>query len=284
MEISTTASEGSPFNSLNPDGSQATWLEAVSEPKRRKAFIWRAGVGTGIALLIWSLQFASGTLFSSVALWGLIPLAIGLLSAYSTYQAAEVRRYSTTTNARTRKQRLRRAGPWWAIGFVSIGLVWWIQFEKGNFQQAWWYVWPLLLFFIVGLGLYRLSREIVLTADAAAAQAHFEKLAQQPSTTPTEPTAFDRFVERPFVHYPLAAALLAGAYYFAFESQEKSSGWVALGCLSLAGLAAHEAAKWLLGLSLIGVLIWAIVAGISILPVSAAIIIGALIIAGSLKR
>lgn len=30
MEISTTASEGSPFNSLNPDGSQATWLEALN--------------------------------------------------------------------------------------------------------------------------------------------------------------------------------------------------------------------------------------------------------------
>ena len=222
MEIDITASEDSPFNSLNPDGSLTTWFEAVPEPKRRKAFIWRAGVGTGIALLIWSLQFANGTLFSSVVLWGLVPLAIGLLSAYSTYQAAEVRRYSTTTVVRTKKQRLRRAGPWWTIGFVSIGLIWWIQSKTGNFQQAWWYVWPLLFFLVVGLGLYRLRRETVLTADAATTKAYFEKLAQQPSTTPTEPTAFDRFVERPFVRYSVAAALLAGAYWFAFESQEKS--------------------------------------------------------------
>lgn len=76
--------------------------------------------------------------------------------------------------------------------------------------------------------------------------------------------------------------LLWAAYFFA--NDPKSKPWVWVVCVFWAMVAAKEVAFWLLGA---GVIVGVLVLGFNIvaaLPVSVAITIGALIIAGALKK
>ena len=85
------------------------------------------------------------------------------------------------------------------------------------------------------------------------------------------------------MRYPLAGLFLYGAYYFG-TSDVKNGGWYSAGALVLAAISARELSRWLLFMAFAGAIIWALVAGISALPVSAAIIVGALIIASAIKK
>ncbi|GCB02949.1 hypothetical protein PSUB009319_05800 [Ralstonia sp. SET104] len=276
--------EGKPVFT-SEDGTPATWLEVPPERTRRKALAWRAGIGLMLAIILWGLQLNDGVLDIAHGWVGAVPFAIGLAWGLLAYRNGvdAVRRYTTVRVNYTVRERFYRALPWWVTSIAITGLVWWVQLEHAQFTEYWWYAWPMLPFFLVGIGLFRLRASDELSPSAKKAKTYFNMLAEQ-TREQSGRSSLDDFLEKPAVRYALAALLLYGAYYFAVEFQARNSGWIALGAFVGAGALAHELSKWLFGLALIGVIIWAFIAGISALPVSAALIIGALIIASAMQK
>lgn len=271
---------------INEDGTPATWLHVIPERDRRAAFACRASIGFAIAFGLWALQYSNGVLDLTRGWFGIVPIAIGLAFAWRAYRKATIRRFSTVRVLFTGTQRIKRALKWWCAA-VGIGaLIWWIQPEGGKFTDYWWYAWPALPVFIVGIGLYLLKGDAVLTPAATKAKVHTDSLEQQAKLDrrASQSASTDAFFESPLVRYPLAGLFLYGAYYFGTAPDVKNGGWYSAGAILLAAIFAKELSRWLLFIAFVGAIIWALVAGISALPVSAAIIVGALIIASAIKK
>ena len=82
-----------------------------------------------------------------------------------------------------------------------------------------------------------------------------------------------------------AVAAFGGAWYFAFEAAHTKNTTSGALLLVLVGLAlAWDAVLWLIGAVVVIAIFTAIFNGIAAMPVSVAIIIGALIIASSNER
>ena len=276
----------------NEDGTPATWLEVIPIEARRKAFLWRAGIGAAAsAALIAVLAWGNTPLIEG--LYGIAwALGLGVLFGAFAYRRKEVRRYSLQMSMYSNQQRLRRAAPWWAWGGAILALVWLLQIADGNFAEQWWYPWPVLAFFLVGLGLYRLKAETTLTPAAARAKIYFDRPqhSASPSTEPAEPAQWEKDLDKivkhvddsPWLRFPLACACVAGAVYFG--SQEYRHAWMLVVAFALfAVVLARELVTWAIGAAIVGAIGWAIFTGLSTLPISAAIIIGAFIIASAMK-
>lgn len=285
MEL-TAGSPSKPESSFkNSDGSPATWVEQVPMTERRKAFARRFVPGLLLALLLWGAQYSDGVLGQDYLIVGLIPLALGSLFGMIAFQKTEVRRYSIGQVRYTPKQRIQRAWKYWAIGGITLVAIWGMQLGYGHFSEHWWYAWPALLPLFVGTGLYLLRGEVTLTPVAAEAKRHFDALEQQAAELGHRaPTFFDKLFASGWFRYPCAAALLYGAYYYAIEYDGKNAGLTALAFLFLAGLCAYEVSKTVLLIALVLGIGWAVVSGLAALPVSLAIIIGALIIASAVSK
>lgn len=293
MSIENAAEESSELETElkqsfpNEDGSPSTWLEVVPLPTRQRAFAWRAALGLLVTGMVWVAQYGNGDLDLVHGLLGLLPFAVGLAFGKRAYwRNTTVRRFATVQVKYSQAQRFRRAFLWWLWGSVIAGLIWWVQPETAHFSEYWWYAWPALPVFIVGLGLYLLKGEAIRTPAATKAKVHFNNLEQQATLERQArwSKAADGFFESALVRYPLAALCLYGAYYFATAPNMNNGGWFAAGATIAAAVLARELSKALLFLALGGAIIWALIAGLSALPVSAAIIIGALIIADAQKK
>ncbi|WP_162633982.1 MULTISPECIES: hypothetical protein [Paraburkholderia] len=211
--------------------------------------------------------------------FGIVPISIGLALGFRAYRKSTVRQFSTVHVRNTELQRFKRARRWWYWAIAAASLIWWLQPEGAQFTDYWWYAWPALPFVVVGLGLYLRKGDAVLTPAATKAKAHYDSLQQARRSA-----SADVFFESPFLRYPLAALSLYGAYYFGTVSGYKHSGWGAAAAIMLAAMLARELSIWLLFIALFGGIAWAAIAGISALPTSAAIVIGALIIASAIKK
>jgi len=228
------------------------------------------------------MQYSNGALDFAHGWFGILPICFGVALGSLVYRDSDtVRRYTTTHARYSVRERFRRALWWWVVGGVIAILIWSVRPEHERFSDYWWYAWPSLPFFLVGVGLFRLKGGEVLSPAAEKAKTYFNMLDEQASASES---SFSEFLELPLVRYPIAVLLLYGAYYFGVESTSKDTGWAAAGCLLIAGLCARELSKWILGIALFGAIAWAVIAGISALPVSAAIIVGALIIADAMKK
>ncbi|WP_454752275.1 hypothetical protein [Cupriavidus necator] len=266
----------------NEDGTPATWLEVIPERDRRRAFAWRAGIGFFVAFILWGLQYGNGALDLAWGWVGLMPIAVGLAMGSLAYRdSTPVRRYTTVRAPYTDPERFYRAFKWWFWPAASVIVFWWVQFEAGSIAKSWWLASLALPFFLVGVYRFRAKEGMALSPAAIKAKVYFDMLEQRADE---QPSLIDKFWQTPFARYPVAALFLYGAYYFGVESVDKDSGWLAIAAIVVAGILARELSKWLLWLALVGAITWAVIAGISALPVSAAIIVGALIIASAMKK
>ena len=279
-----------PEADVSNDAKPASWIEILPPRVRWRAFAWRAGIGLFLAVALWILEYRNGTLSFGNLWFGATPLCIGLFFGALAYRKCEVRRYKQTYVSYTHRERIKRASKWWVCGLVLLALAWGTLLEQGKFAEQWWYASPILLIFLVGMGLYRLKGETSTSSEAAKAKVQAEQARKQAekqaedAANAASQTVIDELMEKPLVRYIIAAALAYGAYYFGAESTSKNAGWAAAGCIALAAIFARELSKWILGLSLVGLIAWAVIAGISALPISAAIIVGAIIIASAVNK
>jgi hypothetical protein len=149
----------------------------------------------------------------------------------------------------------------WAFGYVVI-------MDQVGLETLW-----LLPFLLTGLWLARrFWKTTYVTALTAEAQAN-----RQAAEAENQRKA-EEFEGRWYFRYPLAVLMLWGAW---FMLEKKPHLWWMAAILALAALVqARELALLAIGIGLI----YAVFQGIAALPVSVAIIIGAIIIASALRK
>jgi hypothetical protein len=87
-----------------------------------------------------------------------------------------------------------------------------------------------------------------------------------------------------WLRYPVCTAVFYGSYWSFFE-WERRAGWIFGPLLLLIGIGlARELLFGVLVAMVVGLILWALGAAIAALPVSLAIVIGAMIIAQAMKR
>jgi hypothetical protein len=94
----------------------------------------------------------------------------------------------------------------------------------------------------------------------------------------------EALIDMPLVRYPLAALVLWLAYYASQEWGDWRRWIVVLSAVFWSLWLARELFGWLFGIAVVGGIAWAFFAGVAALPISAAIVVGAIIIALAVRR
>lgn len=204
----------------------------------------------------------------------------GIWWAYKLFAKAEKIVFTSAITPIPLNERLRKAEL--AIG-GTIGVccvVWVLQYANGLLENYWTMVWPLALGGTVFATIFVFdSKFVTLTPEAQQAQQRMVEAKTLQTAVSNE--RFERFFRKWWVRYPLAALIVWGAMWVASKPNEKAGDWLIIGMALLwAAWLAREIAYVLLGVGAI----WLLFKGVAALPVSVAVIIGAIIIAGAMKR
>ena len=268
----------------------STWFEPVAVSYRRV----RAGIAAVIAAalsgwLTW-VQVQNGIFGQAESLWLVVIIAVGAWRWWHWMALREVRRFATVTVTLGAKERMRKAFAFWLLGFGGIAVIWPMQYHFDQLGEHWLAGVPFLLLGLVGTFIFTYARtEKRLTPEAAKLKAHFEAQdaqAGQASSPKVDAISakVEALIDLPLVRYPLAALVLWFAYYVSQEWTDRRS-WIIVLAAACCGLClARELFGWVLGLAVVGGIAWALFAGVAALPVSAAIVIGALIIASAMRK
>ncbi|CAE6864052.1 hypothetical protein R69608_00362 [Paraburkholderia nemoris] len=265
------------------DKASARWLEAIPESRQREAFIWRASAGLLLSITIWAMQYedSANVGFGAVAA-GTVPALIGCLVGWFAYQKDSVRHYATRRLEYSLRRRLAILAIWWLVGTAVVSVIWQAQPQAEPLAKYWWQAWPAILLFIIGFCLYLVRYTTVLSPEANEAMERDDVVRR--SVQAARSAAADKRLESPFVRYPAAALMLYGAYYLAAQANVRHGGWIAAAGVVVAATLARELTGALLLAAIVGGIVWAVAGMLTGIPVGAAIIIGALIIASSNKK
>ncbi|TXH48715.1 MAG: hypothetical protein E6Q93_26225 [Burkholderiaceae bacterium] len=274
----------------SPASSQAvTWIEPVPLAYRRRRGAFALGiaaiVAAGLAFALWR----RGSFDSPELLWILVSLAIGAWRWRYWSQLETVRRFQTERVTLSLGQRVRNAVVFWLLGFGGAAAILAAAFAQDRFEESLLATLPFLLLGLVGVGIFFLKRhDERLSPEAVKLKAHYEALDKDAEVSGDQTVeallAGLKALFRPaWVRYPLAIAVLWFVIDNAQTSDRKGTWMVTAGGVLAAMWLARELSKWLIWLAVVGAVFAALVSGLSALPVSAAIIIGALIIASAMK-
>src|SRR5579862_1553787 len=166
----------------------------------------------------------------------------------------------------TQQQRLRRACRWWSAFLVCCVVVWTLQYRSDQLREYWWYVWPFLLFAVIGVRRYLQRGERVLTPEGVEAK----RVAEEKQRLKKERfgSLLDRLLKKRIVRYPAAAAFIWLAYEWGQDPNKKPVHVIMM--LLLAAMAAWDLILWLLlaGIA-VGVVVF-VFKGVAALPISVA--------------
>lgn len=269
----------------NEDGSPATWLEVVPTAKRWRGFLLFAIPGALLALALWGLQLRAHILSPSTAWGGGLLLGLGALLGAAAFSKDHSRRFSVTPVRYSPRQRLARAWGWVLAGALLEALFIGSALRVGPTTAGALEFWLLALCALPGLarGLHRLFQRqaYVPTAAAASAKAFLDdRVAQRErarTAAPESPAA------RRLRH--LAALPLGALDVYLWVAQPFGyNHWAAALCGLVALACVGELVGVVLVLALVGALLWALFAGLAAIPTSVAIILGAFVLAGMLRR
>lgn len=261
------------------DVQSATWVELVPADYRRL----RAAIAVMAGLVV-SLGFVAIQLHNNAPLSGYwidaIPIAIGAYRSVIWLKTTEVRRYSQEERPLTTNERINSALGWWVIGGLIAITCWVASYSQGRLSELWFlgFLLPSPLF-AVGLVRYLRKSITAMTEDAKLEYLAYEEGRKRKSGEWSG--KFDAFVAKPIVRYPFAVGLLWWAYAIAQSREPKTLEIVLVSFLAL--MAAKELVLWLLGAALLLGAGWLIATGVAALPVSVAVVLGAMIIASRSK-
>jgi len=167
-------------------------------------------------------------------------------------------------------ERRRKTAVYIAIAAASCIAIWGVQYSSDQLADCWWYAWPIALICgIVALKERYTGTKTVLTERGTAVQAQQQRETEHRHA---------EFFNRRWIRYPAAVLIV----WFAVEiwTQKPGAWWLALLALLYAAWFAREVA----GVAIVLGGIYLLFQGIAALPVSVAIVIGALIIASALRK
>lgn len=258
-----------------------SWLEPLPLPYRRMRAFVALTIGVTIAGWMGYLQWSNNVLGQVESVWLIVALAVGGWRFRVWMNMGPVRRYQSSIQPLSIRQRLRKVWPLLLVGFGGAAFVLWVHWSDGMLAQRWMTSLFFLPFGVLGVFICAfLKQEAVLTSEAAKFKAFYD--AQEEKERGAWADRLGELLALKVIRYPGAALLLWAAYYFASDLKTKPWVWVVF--VFWAMVAAKEVALWLLGA---GLVVGVLVLGFNLLaalPVSVAIIIGALIIAGATKK
>ena len=281
---------------VNPDGTRATWVEEI--PKVRRRVIFSACAAPGVILTVWSwIEQASNNAAFGQYLVALLPFAFFAWLGYVFSAESLRRKYSVHTVSIPHRERLILASKWIAGGLLCGGFFLWNTFSLHTLGEQWWApTLATLIFCVPGIYHYLRKRQPVMTPEAIKAKSYYTALTKQLNAAkPAKADVVERTAlwvyERTFVRafgrrgarYVLAVAAFGLAGYLALNGTTKNeSTWAVLAAVGGA-LLAWDALLWLIGAGILIALAIAVFSGMAALPVSVAVIIGALIIASAVS-
>jgi len=262
-----------------------TWLEPVPFGYRRRRANRATAIGALLAL-VWAGLLMNGGNAKLEDYWTVgVPLAVGLWRRYAWLNTPEVRKYATVTVTFSHAERLKLAGKSLGLGLAISAALLAAQYAMGNMKDWLLACVPVLVGAVVAVVAYLRTQTTTFTPGALKAKAWYSQNGGRGPAPPRPaagPSKFDKFLKSAWARYSLAALCFWGAYQFAMA--ETPAPWWVIAAAVLFGLwLSRELSKWLIGTGIaIALAIWAF-HGIAALPVSAAIIIGAIIIASAIK-
>jgi hypothetical protein len=263
------------------DQMDGTWLVSLTFRERLAKLVLRLGSASALTAWLFYSQFQNDAP-APYMLWGFAIFSLGAFFGVRAFGIRERRVFATTEIHYTPMQRWKRAWRYLATGVVMLAVIWWVQAAHDQFFMYWWYAWPALFPITVGVGLYLLRSERVLSASGQFARDQIS--AENAKAADHRKAIVGELLESSPARYLAAAALVYFAFWLATESPSKNAGWLSVAAAIAALVLARELSAWLLGIATLCAVGWLLFAGLAALPLSAAIIIGALIIASSGKR
>jgi hypothetical protein len=223
---------------------------------------------------IWFIQYQHNRLSEK---WGyMVPLiCIGALYSFRRWREMELRSFAGHYEQIPFKGRFQFATQIAFWTFVVCLAIWVLQFFKGWLSHFWWYVWPVAVPGL-GLSLMIILEQQGLVLSPAASQ---EKQRLEEEKRAEEARADDRQLWELewWFRYPMAALGIWLAFQLYLPSKPV---WLPIACLIFAAVCGWELA--LLGVGM--ALLYGAFKVIAALPVSVAVVVGALIIAGAVSR
>jgi hypothetical protein len=264
------------------DDESVTWLETIPKSQRAKSALLRVGAGLVVSLLIWLAQFFSEKEIElAPILIGFIPIFIGAFFALKVFNRLVVRRYAVVSFGLTRDERIKdaRGLAIFAVGYcliIAIALV-----ASGSLSTNWPLLLPGFFFCFLAVWVFFQKGNAVLTPQAAEVKSHFEALEKK--AVEARNLALEKKLNAPSVRYPFACLIAFLSFAFADEIIEgdRLFPWL-LGAAILYLI--REAFLWVAGISIVVGVVILVWHGVGALPVSVAIIIGALIIAAAVAK
>jgi hypothetical protein len=268
---------------LPPSEDAASWLHDLTRAERVRHASREGGLALVLCLCLGAIQWAEEVVNPVAMFWTLVIALMGAWRVGHWTMCGPVRRYRSTTTVLTRAQRWRKARPLLVTGLGAPPVIWVLQGLAGNGAlQAYWTVGLLFMpLALLGLLVFAFVRsETRLTPEAAAMKAHDARVEEQrkQALSGKVDAFFGTLLNLPFVRYPLSVVLFWFAFHFPPDSRVGLRCFLILVVVGLAMWCAREIFKWILGIGLVVGLCWALFRGIAALPVSVAILIGALII------
>lgn len=265
--------------------SAASWLETIPLATRQKQAVVRFTVTASIASLIVYLGFQNGEVEQKSAIWALVIFSWGLWLVWSALKTKTIQRYAVERIPLSTRSRAIKALPFWSLGFGGMFLIWGMQFHFDALAENWLFGLGFAPIALIGQFIFSyLKYETKLTSEAVKQKSRDAFIADQAPKQPSElESHFLKIWSIPIVRYLVAA----GIFWFAFElaQTDHKNKWIFTIVVACMGIAVvHELILFLLGA---GVVIGILVFGFNIvaaLPVSIAVIIGALIIASAVKK
>lgn len=272
----------------NEDGTPATWLEARTPERRRRSFLLFAVPGALLGFALWGWQLHARVLTWSNWWVGALLAGGGLLIGMLAYLPSDSRRFSGALVRYTPRERLNRS--WgWLLAWLLLELFFAAEALGFSFVPGpldpWLFglltvaISPIL---IEGLRIFLRREGLKLTPAAAAAKTYFspEAARQRQAAAASKPET----PAQKRLRYLAALVLALVDVYLWTASTFAHDHALAVLCGLFALLCAGELVGALLALALGGLALWGVFAGLSAVPVSAAVIIGALIIASAVRR
>jgi hypothetical protein len=271
-------------SSLEND-TAVSWSETIPLQVRRKRAIVRLAIATLLAAFFLYMGYSNGEFDNKSLAWSAIIFGIGLILFWTNLNNTKIQRFATERIELSKMQRAKKAFPFWLLGYGGTFSIWGMQYRFDDLKENWHFGLGFLIIALVGHFIYsNLKYENKPTLEAAQLQtAQAESIATEPVIPSEFEMLLERLWERKLVRFPASFALYWSAYELSQSDYPKK--WVFTAFLVIMGLgAAPELIVFVIGAS---VAIALLVFGFNVvasLPVSIAVIIGALIIASALKK
>jgi hypothetical protein len=272
----------------NSDGTPATWVHTYTRDERLKRTILPLAIGGALSLLLLWMEHTARTVANSWPV-ALIPLVLSLPFALFRWWVKAGRRYSSSASTVDHKQRWKDAQPYINLFvIVEAFVVFYVihdSYKPDNWQLL--IIAPIVLLVPAFFALAGKGKSGYTPAARQAFDEHQRIEKAKEAARQSQPTWFDKVTERWWFRYPFGI-FLGWAYFTQILPDPKITGWkfwlLTFGAVGIIIAATREVSVVLLGGALLIGIAYAIFGAISALPVGAAIIIGALIIATAISN